>query len=58
MDKSLLDQIEDIAVYTTVVDQGSFSGAGRLLGLSKSAVSKRVDRLERSLGTKLLQRST
>jgi len=58
MDKSLLDQIEYIAVYTTVVDQGSFSGAGRLLGLSNSAVSKRVDRLERSLGTKLLQRST
>lgn len=58
MDKSLLEQIEDIAVYTTVVDQGSFSGAGRLLGLSKSAVSKRVDRLERNLGTKLLQRST
>lgn len=58
MDKSLLEQIEDIAVYTTVVDQGSFSNAGRLLDLSKSAVSKRVDRLERNLGTKLLQRST
>lgn len=58
MDKSLLEQIEDIAVYTTVVNQGSFSGAGRFLGVSKSAVSKRVDRLERSLSTKLLQRST
>lgn len=58
MDKSLLEQIEDIAVFATVVEQGSFSGAGRQLGLSKSAISKRVDRLERALGIRLLQRST
>ncbi|MFW9611241.1 MAG: LysR family transcriptional regulator [Fluviibacter sp.] len=58
MDKSLLEQIEDIAVFATVVDQGSFSGAGRKLGLAKSAISKRVDRLERALGLRLLQRST
>lgn len=58
MDKSLLEQMEDMAVFTVVVEQGSFSGAGRRLGLVKSAVSKRVDRLERGLGVKLLQRST
>lgn len=58
MDKSLLDQIEDIAVFTMVVDQGSFSGAGLKLALSKSAVSKRIDRLEKALGLRLLQRST
>lgn len=58
MDRSLLEQIEDIAVFATVVDQGSFSGAGRKLGLSKSAISKRVDRLETALGLRLLQRST
>lgn len=58
MDRSLLEQLEDIAVFTTVVDQGSFSGAGRKLGLSKSAISKRVDQLESALGVRLLQRST
>ncbi len=58
MDKSLLEQMEDMAVFTLVVEQGSFSGAARRLGLVKSAVSKRVDRLERRLGVKLLQRST
>ena len=58
MDRSLLDQIEDIAVFTAVVEQGSFSGAGRKLALSKSAISKRIDRLESSLGMRLLQRST
>lgn len=58
MDKSLLEQLEDIAVFTTVVEQGSFSGAGKKLGLAKSAISKRVDRLENALGLRLLQRST
>lgn len=58
MDKSLLAQIEDMAVFTTVVEQGSFSGAARRLGLAKSAVSKRVVRLEENLGVRLLNRST
>ena len=58
LDKSLLEQMEDMAVFALVVEQGSFSGAGRRLDLVKSAVSRRVDRLERSLGVKLLQRST
>lgn len=58
MDKSLLEQIEDIAVFATVVEQGGFSAAGRRLGIAKSAVSKRVDRLERGLGVRLLNRST
>lgn len=58
MDRSLLEQIEDMAVFATVVEAGSFSAAGRRLQLAKSAVSKRVDRLERSLGVRLLNRST
>jgi DNA-binding transcriptional LysR family regulator len=58
LDKSLLEQMEDMAVFALVVEQGSFSGAGRRLDVVKSAVSRRVDRLERSLGVKLLQRST
>jgi DNA-binding transcriptional LysR family regulator len=58
VDRSLLEQMEDMAVFALVVEQGSFSGAGRRLNLVKSAVSRRVDRLERGLGVKLLQRST
>lgn len=58
MDRALLEQIEDIAVFAMVVDQGSFSGAARRLGIAKSAVSKKVDRLERGLGVRLLNRST
>jgi DNA-binding transcriptional LysR family regulator len=40
------------------VDSGSFSGAGRFIGSSPSAVSKSVARLERRLGVRPLQRST
>jgi DNA-binding transcriptional LysR family regulator len=37
---------------------GSFSGAARQLGLVPSVITKRIGQLERSLGTKLLVRST
>lgn len=47
-----------MAVFAHVVDTGSFSGAAKSLGISKSAVSKRVAELERGLGVTLLHRST
>ncbi len=47
-----------MAVYAHVVDGGSFSAAARRLGMSRSAVSKAVAKLEHSLGVRLLHRST
>jgi DNA-binding transcriptional LysR family regulator len=47
-----------IFTFVAVVDAGSFSEAGRRLGLPKSAVSRRIEQLETRLGTRLLQRST
>jgi DNA-binding transcriptional LysR family regulator len=47
-----------MAVYAHVVDGGSFSAAARRLGMSRSAVSKAVSKLEHSLGVRLLHRST
>jgi len=41
-----------------VVDAGSFSGAARVLGVSKGLVSQRISRLEDRLGVRLLQRTT
>lgn len=52
------DQLAAMAVFARVVEAGSFSGAGRQLGLSKSAVSKAVARLEDHLGTRLINRTT
>lgn len=48
----------EMQVLIEAVDRGSFSAAGRRLGLSPSAVSKLVTRLEERLGTRLLVRST
>lgn len=47
-----------IPIFVAVVECGGFSPAAKQLGISKSAVSKRVTQLEQSLGVKLLQRST
>lgn len=50
--------IPGLMMLHEVVLSGSFSAAGRKLGLSPSAVSRQIDRLEKSLGVSLLIRST
>lgn len=52
------DRAHALALFATVVEQGSFSAAGRVLGLSPSAVSRTIDRIEARLGVRLLLRST
>ncbi len=47
-----------IPIFVAVIEQGVFSAAARFLGLTKSAVSKRVTLLEEYLGVKLLHRTT
>jgi DNA-binding transcriptional LysR family regulator len=50
--------LDDIAVFVEIVDQGSLRGAARRLGLSPSAVSKRLSALEARLELQLLLRTT
>jgi len=47
-----------IPVFVAVIENGGFSAAARTLGISKSAVSKRITQLERHLGVRLLHRTT
>lgn len=53
-----IDRAHALALFATVVDQGSFSAAGRVLDMSPSAVARSIDRVEARLGVRLLLRST
>jgi DNA-binding transcriptional LysR family regulator len=52
------DRARALALFAAVIEQGSFSAAGRMLEMSPSAVSRAVDRIEARLGVRLLLRST
>jgi DNA-binding transcriptional LysR family regulator len=52
------DRARGLALFTAIVEHGSFSAAGRALAMSPSAVSRAVDRIEERLGVRLLLRST
>lgn len=51
-------KLDGIAAFIAAAEAGSISEAARRLRLSKSVVSERLAELERSLGARLLQRTT
>ena len=54
----MIDKLRAIAIFATVVEQGTFRAAAKHLGLAPSRVSETVSELERALGVTLLYRST
>src|SRR5258706_12225312 len=50
--------LEDLQTFVEVADAGGLSPAARRLGVSKSIVSRRLQRLETDLGVQLLARTT
>jgi DNA-binding transcriptional LysR family regulator len=49
---------DDLAIFVRVVELGSLSAAGRDMRLSAAVVSNRIARLEKDVGTRLLNRTT
>lgn len=52
------DRARALEVFAAVATAGSFSGAGRTLGLTPSAVGRTIDRIEARLGVRLMLRTT
>lgn len=50
--------LNSIRIFIKVVEQGSFSKAGRILKMAPSSVTRNLDQLEKELGVTLLKRST
>jgi DNA-binding transcriptional LysR family regulator len=53
-----IESLSGIATFVAVARAASFTQAGEVLGISKSAVGKAVARLEERLGVKLFHRTT
>jgi LysR family transcriptional regulator for bpeEF and oprC len=53
-----VENLNSLVVFVRVAETRSFTAAARRLGLTSSAVSKSVSRLEQELGVRLLHRST
>ena len=47
-----------VRAFLAAVDEGSFTAAGQLLGLSQASISRSVAAMERAVGAPLLDRTT
>jgi DNA-binding transcriptional LysR family regulator len=54
----MLDRLTSLEVFTKVAAIGSFSAAGRAMGISQTMATKHIAALEARLGVKLFHRST
>ncbi len=50
-------KLDDLEAYVHVAERGSFTAAAKAMGVPKSTLSRRVQRLEASLGLTLIQRA-
>lgn len=53
-----MDDLRRMVIFSHVVEAKSFSTAARRLGIAKSAVSRHISLLEKSVGVRLLNRTT
>ena len=53
-----MDSLLDLHAFTCISEAQSLSGAAIVMGVTPSAVSKRLTRLEKRLGVQLVHRTT
>lgn len=53
-----MDQLDLLQMFSRIIETGSLTAVAREQGLTQPAVSKRLQQLERSFGTRLLLRNT
>src|SRR5262249_15564251 len=53
-----MSDLNDLHIFSQVVEHNGFSGAARALGIARSSVCRRVAQLEARLGVRLVQRTT
>jgi DNA-binding transcriptional LysR family regulator len=51
-------EIQELRVFTSIIDEGGFKNAAKALGLTQPAISQSLANLERKLGEKLVNRSS
>jgi len=56
--EAAMDNLSGIAVFVQAAENRSFTEAGRMLGISSSAVGKTIARLEERMAVRLFHRST
>lgn len=54
----LIGLLPDLAAFVLVVEEKSFTAAAQKLGVTPSALSKTISRLEKALSVKLFERTT
>lgn len=58
MRDNLIRDLNELAVFTYVVEHGGFTAAAEVTQLPKSNISRRIANLEKRLGVRLLERTT
>ena len=53
-----MDDLKPLLAFAAVLEHGSMNAAAKALGMTPSAVSQHISRLEKLHGVKLLHRST
>ncbi|MCF9330034.1 LysR family transcriptional regulator [Vibrio parahaemolyticus] len=54
----VMDKLNLLKLYVSVVEQGNFTAVANQLGQSPSTISKAISRLEQDLGVRLINRTT